>query len=265
MFGKKGLGAQPPRAPQDGYAYVDAHLARTMEPGSLGFAHAIGQKVFDSAYHALKDERGVRIENIVAMLASVAGQFCLVAVLEALREEGRQPTDIGMVTVAGADGHTYYFGDAPNRLLCEAEHSFVSLVFGAAHQHGGQVSLEMMRAEIGLVARRVGSSDFMALDLPAAHQVDSPLNWARAFTGFVVAEAGKQFREVIAEKMGRAPTDLGALQVPQFLMPRIVGFAVQQAIDVGHRSLDPTMLARIAMLCSLRSAKLDPEWVFGNP
>lgn len=261
MFGKKGLQAAPPAAPQDGYAWVDAHLSRYAQAGSLGFSQSLGLKLFDSAYNAMKSERGVRIEDIVAMLSSVAGQLCLFAVLEALREERRQPRDIGMVTILGNDGRTYHFGDAPNRLLCEAEHSFVSLVFGAAHQHGAKVDLDMVHAEMKTVAGRVGHADFLELDLPTTHSVDSPFNWVRIFTEFVIKATSEHFRKAVANMPMPIPPKTEA---PSLLMPRIVGFAVQQAIDVGHKSLDPTILAQIALACSLRTAKLDPRVFAGT-
>jgi hypothetical protein len=41
----------------------------------------------------------------------------------------------------------------------------------------------------------------------------------------------------------------------------VVGFALQQAVDVGRQSLDPMMIARIALACALRAAKIDPQRV----
>lgn len=261
MFGRKGISAPQPAAPLDGYAWVDQRLARYNQPGSDGFAHSLGLKLFDSSYQAMKGEHGVQIEAIIAMLSSVAGQLCLTAVLDALLDEGRQTPDIGMVTVRGDDGIFYFFGDAPNRLLCEASQSFVSLAFGAAHQHGAAVDIEMLHEEMKKVAQRVGTAGFFELDLPSGVSVDSPVNWARHFTRFVVETTGSHFREAVAHMPMRIPSDAHA---PSFLMPKIIGFAVQQAIDAGHRALDPTILARIAMSCSLRTAKLDPVWVQGE-
>lgn len=262
MFGRKGLQSSPSEPPpQDGYAWIDAHLARYNQPGSMEFAHALGLVLFDSAYHAMKNERGVRIEDIVAMLSSVAGHLCLNTVLDALRSENKRPQDIEMIEMRGHDGQRYFFGDAPNRLLCEAEASFISLVFGAAHQHGGRVSIEMLHAEMQHVAARAGKPDFLELDLPTANQVDSPLDWARHFTPFVQQAMAEHFRQHFKGTEAQALASGGP---PDFLKPRIVGFAVQQAIDSGHASLDPTMLAWIAMGCALRTAKLDPERVFAN-
>lgn len=197
--------------------------------------------LFDRAYQVMADERGVQIEAIVAMLASVGGHLCLTSVLDSLQEAKRTPESIEMVAGRGKDGELYYFGDAPNWLLCEAPYSIISLVFGAAHQHGAQVSLEMLHEEMKKVAERAGTEHFLELD-PQGPKVDSPLNWARLFTSFVKGS--------VMDGMA-----------PAFRLPIVVGFALQVAIDKGHQALDAMTLARIAMQCALRAAKLDPARV----
>jgi hypothetical protein len=250
MFGRKGLGGQPPAqppaqaaaAPQDGRQWAILHFQRNEQPGSLGYGQQIGLKLFDDAYNAMKDERGVRIESIVAMLASVGGYLALTAVLDALKAEGKAPQDIGMVVLRGNDGNIFYFGDAPNWLLCEAPHSLVSLLFGAAHANGAPVTIELLHEEMRNVAQRAGTPEFLDLPLPEEHRVDSPLNWAHHFTNFVTSSI----------KGGGTP---------DFWAPTVVGFALQQAIDVGRQSLDPMMIAKIALCCAVRAAKLDPARV----
>ncbi len=114
VFGRKGPGSpQPPAAPIDGRAWAQEHFKRNEQPGSMGYAHSIGLRLFDEAYHAMKSERGVRIEDIVAMLASVGGHLGLLAVLSALRDEKLGPDDIGMVVIRGHDGNIYYFETSP--------------------------------------------------------------------------------------------------------------------------------------------------------
>ena len=235
MFGRKGLGVTASAVPIDGREWVIQRLAPTDGPGSMEQAHAHGLKLFDDAYNLMKSDSGVRIEDITAMLASVGGQLCLAAVLDQLVQEGLTPQRISMAEVAGADGNTYYFGDAPNWLLCEAPYSLISLMFGAAHQFGAPVSLEMVHNEMRLLAQRVGSPEFIDLELPEAHATDSPIEWARAFTPMVRASV------------------LGGL-APPLRLPIVVGFALQQAIDVGRQSLDPMVIATIEMKCAMRSA-----------
>ena len=240
VFGRKGLSEGQPAVAIDGREWAKQHFARNEQPGSLGLAQSLGLKLFDAAYHAMKNERGVRIEDIVAMLASVGGHLCLTVVLDALREEGRTPDSVGMVVMRGNDGNIFYFGDAPNWLLCEGPHSLVSLLFGAAHQHGAPVSIEMLHDEMRAVAQRAGTPQFLELDLPPEHSVDSPIKWARHFTPLVTQSV-----------FGGA--------APRFWIPTIVGFALQQAVDAGRQSLDPMMIARIALGCAIRAAKIDPE------
>jgi len=243
VFGRKGSSEpQPPAAPRDGRAWAQEHFKRNEQPGSLGYAQSIGLKLFDEAYHAMKNERGVQIEAIVAMLASVGGHLSLMAVLNMLQLEQLGPDDIGMVVIRGHDGNIYYFGDAPNWMLCEAPHSLVSLLFGAAHEHGAPVSIEMLHEEMKLVAKRAGTPQFLGLDLPPEHQVDSPLNWARSFTPHVT-------------------NSIKAGGTPDFWAPVVIGFALQQAIDAGRQTIEPIMIARIALACALRAAKLDPQRV----
>lgn len=194
--------------------------------------------MFDDTYQLMKTDRGARIEDMAAMLGSVGGALCLAAVLERLEEARLTPQDIGMVMMRGDDGRTYYFGDAPNWLLCEAPYSLVSLLFGAAHGVGAPVSIDMLHDEMRVTAARAGKPDFLSLELPPEHEVDSPINWARTFLPFV--------RQSV----------MGGL-APGVRLPIVVGFALQQAIDVGRRSLDPMTIATIAMKCALRASKLD--------
>lgn len=245
VFGRKGVSnppAPPPASPEDGRAWVDGLFKRDERPGSMGYAQALGQRLFDDAYQAMKNDRGVRIEDMAAMLASVGGHLCLTGVLDALKQERRPPEDVGIVMVRGNDGNIFYYGDAPNWLLCEAPQSLISLVFGAAHQHGAPVSIDMLHDEMRLIAQRVGTPEFLELGLPQEHHVDSPISWARHFTPFVINSI----------KRGGTP-DLWA--------PVVIGFALQQAVDHGKEALDPMMVARIALACALRAAKIDPDRV----
>lgn len=268
MFGRKGVDQAPASpassSPQDGRAWVDHHLAKYDRPGAMEFAQALGLKLFDASYHAMKDERGVRIESIVAMLSSIGGFFCILPIQRALVDEGLLPADIGIVTMRGDDSRIYQFGDAPNRLLCEHPMSLISLVFGAAHQHGAAVSLDLMNAELAHVASRAGKPDYMVLELAPEHQVDAPDNWVRHFLPFVLDTlSGSFLSELERQGMPTPPANLPpeAKLPPAFLHARIAGFAIQQAIDVGHQSLNPTILATTAMQCAARTAKIDRSWI----
>ena len=240
VFGRKRVGTPAPPAPRDGRQWIIDRLQPTDQPGSMEQAQVRGLKLFDDAYGMMKTDRGARIEDMAAMLGSVGGHLCLTAVLGELTSGRMGPQDIDMAVVEGNDGHRYYFGDAPNWLLCEAPYSLISLLFGAANQFGAPVSLEMLQTDMALVAKRVGGPQFLDLELPHDHDVASPIEWARQFVPFV--------RNSV----------FGGL-APPVRLPAVVGFALQQAVDVGRHSLDPMLIATIAMKCAIRAAKIDPE------
>lgn len=242
VFGRKGVSTPQPPASPDGRHWIIGKLQPTDQPGSMEQAHAHGLKLFDDAYTIMKTDRGARIEDMAAMLGSVGGHLCLTAVLGELASDRMSRQDIDMAMVEGRDGHAYYFGDAPNWLLCEAPYSLISLLFGAASHFAAPVSLEMLHADMALVAQRVGGPQFLDLELPRDHEVASPIEWARQFTPFV--------RNSV----------LGGM-APPVRLPVVVGFALQQAVDVGRQSLDPMLIATIAMKCAIRAAKIDPERV----
>ena len=242
VFGRKGTGGPAEAVPIDGREWVKGLLLRTDRPGSMEQAQALGLELFDNAYQFMKDERGVRIEDLVALLGSVGGHFCLTAVLDRLSESRRTPQSIGMIVMAGNDGHTYYFGDAPNWLLCEAPYSLISLLFGAAHEHGAAVNIDMIHAEMRMLAQQVGTPQFLDLDLPESHVTDSVCNWVRVFAPIVKGTVLRGY-------------------APNVRLPIVVGFALQKAIDTGRHALDPMTIATIAMKCAMRASKIDPQWI----
>ena len=242
MFGRKGLGrspAEPPQPPQQGaergHQAVLEHLARAevSEPGIR--ERLAGGVLFDLALQLLNDERGVRVENLLAMLASVGGRQCLAPILQAAPPKATLE-QMGLLGVQGNDGQLYLFGDPPNRLLAESEDSLISLAFGAAQGLGAAVTLEMIHAEMKLVASRVGAAEFEMLDLPEAHWVDKPSNWARHFTPRIV-EA------------------LDTYRVPPMRRATAIGYAIQKVIDAGKSTLDPLTAARIVLQCATRTSK----------
>jgi hypothetical protein len=218
------------------------HLREREKDDPLIRVQVAGTVVFDLFVRMLRDENGrVRIEDLVAALASLGGHLCLVAVLDGLSEEGLKPADVGVLEVEARDGHRYYFGDEPNRLLLESSTSLLSLVLGAAHHHGAPVSLEMVHEVMGRTAERVGADEFAKPDVPGEHQSAlPPFEWVRH---------GRQ-------KLGEA---LDLYEVPPRARPTAVGFALQRAIDEGREALDPFLAAKIAIECSVPMAKVDPR------
>jgi hypothetical protein len=224
-----------------GHQAVLRHLREREDKEPLIRAQVAGTVVFDLFVGMLRDERGrVRIEDLIAALASLGGHLCLIAVLDTLKAERLAPAEVGMLEVEASDGHRYYFGDEPNRLLLESGASLLSLVLGAAHHHGAPVSLEMVHEAMRRTAERVGTAAFGKIELRDEHQPAlSPFDWVR------------HGRLKIVEA-------LDLYDVPALSRPAAVGFALQRAIDEGRDALDPLVAAKIAIECAVPMAKVDP-------
>ena len=227
---------------QPGHQAVLQQLSEHEREEPLIRAQVAGTVVFDLFTRILREESGrVRIEDLIAALASLGGHLCIVAVLDTLNERRLEPAQIGMLEVEGRDGHRYYFGDEPNRLLLESETSLLSLVLGVAHHYGAPVSLELVHETMRRTSDRVGTPEFGKPELPEAHQPAlSPFEWV---------------------KNGRRPIveGLDLYEVPPLSRPTTVGFALQRAIDQGREALAPLIAAKIAIECAVPMAKVDPQ------
>ncbi len=203
------------------------------EPGAR--ERLAGAVVFDLALQLLNDDRGVRLENLFAMLASVGGQQCIAPIVYSAAADARFE-DLGLLAVQGKDGGLYLFGDPPNRLLLESEDSLLSLAFGAAQALGAPVTMAMIEDELKRVASIVGSATFEELDLPSQHMVDRPTEWARVF-GTKILEA------------------LDLYRVPPMRRATAIGYAIQKAFDAWAQNLDPFIAAKIVLQCACRTSK----------
>ncbi len=243
IFGRKNVaaptGPTPPSKKVDknpGHQAV-LHQLREEEKSDPGVRERLaGAVIFDLSCQLLNSERGVRMEDLLAMLASVAGQECIAPIL-ARATMGTTPQQLGLTVIKGNDGRYYFFGDPPNRLLAESSDSVISLAFGAAQALGAPVTVEMIGDEMAKVAKRVGGPDFETLDLPPEHMTDRPTEWARVF------------RAKLAEA-------LDLYEVPPMRRACAIGYAIQKAMNAGRDTLDPMMAAQIVLQCATRTAKV---------
>lgn len=221
---------------QPGHQAVLRHLLER-EKSEPGIREKLaGSILYDFTYDLMKDDRGVRIENMIAMLASVAGQQCIAPILDAGGPDVTME-QLGLTVVKGKDGRFYFFGDPPNRLLIESPDALLSLAFGAAQSLGAPVTIEMIREEMGKVASRVGGPDFETLDLPPQNMVDRPTEWARVFTPKLLP-----------------PLDL--YEVPPMRRATAIGYTLYQAILASKDNVGPLLAAQIALQCATRTSKV---------
>jgi hypothetical protein len=248
LFGRKkpgppsgGSGDNPKDQP--GHQAVLRHLA-DKEKEEPGFREQVAAGIlFDLAYPLVQDERGVRIENLLAMLASVGGQQCLAPIIAAAPPNATLE-QMQLMGIKGNDGRLYLFGDPPNRLLLESADSLLSLTFGAAQHLGAPVTMEMIHEEMKKVASSAGGAEYEVLDLPAANMVDKPSEWVRGFNAKIV-EA------------------LDLYEVPPLRRATAIGYTIQKALEMGqraaatgHADLDPLTAARIVLQCATRTSKV---------
>ena len=196
-------------------------------------AHEIYQRVFK----ALQGERGVHLESLLGILGSLAGYACQVAVrLKAVNEGMHEQARL--VRVDGDNGGIYWFGDALNAPLLQAEHSVWSLAAGGA-QAAGLGALPDVDAIIRHVSLTVGTETFgIPRGEAAAHLPAPPAQIVRAFWS------------------GLRPILRDTCKNPMH-WPVAIGIALQRAIEQGAGALPPDEALRLVMECAIPMAKLD--------
>lgn len=136
-----------------------------MLPLKMG-AREINQRVAQT----LQDARGVRVENVLTVLAALAGYACQVKLHAQAFAAAGQAQDIFQIHQT-ADGKRYYLGNALNQALIEDEYSLWRLAAGAA-QHLGVTQMPDLEELFAHVANSMEEGNFGVPRLPAANQPD---------------------------------------------------------------------------------------------
>ena len=175
------------------------------------------------------------MEDVLAILASAGGFSCLLAALSDPSPEAQ------LTVITGKDGHSYFFGDIPNRYLIESQLGLLNLAMGAAQGCGGKVSLDMVYQTMRHVASTVGGENFGAPRLPEENRPgDLPFNYVR-FLWPKILDALKLY------------------EVQPTQWPATIGMALSRAIEAGKDIIDPTLAARVVIECAVPMAKIDPK------
>ena len=196
-----------------------------------------GKEIFDRMVGGLKDERGVHIESLLALLGALAGYACQFSVREQNTKSGAKSPVSGLAIATGADGRKYYFGDALNKSLAEDRYSVWSLTAGTVEQLGKP--LPDLTDIFKHVAATVGSAQFGIPRLPEGHGTgDLPINYLKAIWPKILPVAWRFCDE---------PAHL----------PMVFGLAIQNAILMAKDVIDPTLAGTIAMECAVPMSKVD--------
>jgi len=235
IFGRKKTSEQSP-----GHAAVLRTLNEKDKTDPNARLQLAGAVVFDMVCRIIQNERGTRIDDVLAILGATGGFSCIVSTMSVLTEANVTIQEAGLAVVKGADNQIYYFGDVPNKALLESKFSLLSLTLGAAHSLGAQVSLDLVHDTLKHVASTVGGAQFGIPILPEGHQPgDLPINY--------VKHLWPKIREA-----------LDTYEVPATRYHMALGFAIYKAIEAGKDAIDPLLAARIVTECAVPMAKLDP-------
>lgn len=196
-------------------------------------AHAIYSRVFD----ALRGDRGVNVEAMLGILASLAGYACQVAVRLRAQREGFDE-HARLVRIDGIDGRRCWAGDALEAPLRASPYSVWSLAAGGA-QAAGLTALPSLDPIVEHVAGSVGGAGFgiprgdAAARLPAPPERLVRLFWS-----------------------GVRPILLDTCRDPMH-WPLALGIALQRAIEQGASALPPHDALLLVMECALPMARID--------
>jgi hypothetical protein len=221
-------------------ANESASEALAIDPELYARARAAADLIGPGVMAIATGERGVHVESMLVALGAVAGYGCQVAARLAppeavLADPGKTP----WAQVTGADGRTYFFGDAVNHYLLEAPASFWGVAAGIIGQRSARPvpdPFEIVRH----VAETVGGAGFGAIRFPpgtsAAH---SPWEYLGALWPDV--------RDRLDES-GLAPGD----------WPLGFGIAAQIALFAAQEVIEPTVALAMLMETAVAMAKVDP-------
>jgi hypothetical protein len=232
LFGRKKPDPQPGGA---------GSATRTIDPALHARAKATADLIGPGIMGIASGERGVHVESMFVALGAVAGYGCQIAARLAppqviIADPGRTP----WAEARGADGKTYYFGDAPNHYLLEAPDSFWNVAAGIIGQIGTQ-PVPDHREIAAHVAATVGGPEFGAIRFPpgtsAAH---APWDYLTALWPEV---------RVRLDQGGLAPTE----------WPVGFGITAQIALLAAEEIIEPAAGLAITMEAAVAMAKVDPS------
>lgn len=244
-FGRKTVAPGPVQEEHPALRAVANAAQDLRREDPLAAARMGAKELFHRVYHMMKDDRGVHIESLLAVLGSLGGFACIAALMQMLDETGETLDSVGVLVVEGKDGSRYFFGDAPNHSLLESRLSIWSLTAGMA-EHLGASYLPDPSPILRHVAASVGSAEYGIPRWPESHKAgDLPINY--------VTHLWPALKPLVDQFCAR-PSE----------WPILFGLAIQEAMQIGKDALDPVIAATIVIECAAPMAKIDPSRISGR-
>jgi len=196
-----------------------------------------GKEIFQRLLRGLKDDRGVHVESLLCALGSLAGYSCQANLRAQAVAKGMDET-AALMTISGANGKNYFFGDPLNQALAESKYSVWSLAAGAA-QHNGCTNLPDINGIFAHVTETVGTDSFGVPRFPEGHNAgDLPINYLKALWPALFP---------VVKMFCKEPLE----------WPFLFGVAIQEALDVGKQAVAPDVALLIVMEAAVPMSKVD--------
>lgn len=223
--------AKPTRSPAQ-EALLRAIAEKRAEDPLIG-AKLGAKEIVQWLFAVMKNEKGVHIESLLAVLGALAGYSCQASVRA---RQGRA----AFVVADGADGKKYFFGDALNKPLAEDKYSVWGLAAGAAQKNGCE-TLPDLAGIFKHSAESVGGKAFGIPRLPANHQPgDTPINFLKVLWPKALP---------ILEDFCAGPSE----------WPILLGLSIQDVIFQAKGVIDPRLALEIVMECAIPMSLSDAK------
>lgn len=243
MFGRRK--PPPPERPAEplespGTQALMRHVQSQLAQKPLLGAQLAGEEMFQNIIAMVKNERGVQVEVLAAILGGLAGRACLIAGLSG--QSGTDPTlnKLTLNTINTKDGGTYLAGDAINWQLAERQYSVFALITGYLRSVGEPIP-DAHEYFAHSAQSLGGPTSGVPRFAPGTGVPSTPLEYADALWANV------------SGSLRRYAPD------PQ-LWPTSYGIAIQKMLELAKTAgLDLQVLVRIVMDSALAVSKVPPK------
>jgi hypothetical protein len=207
------------------------------ESDPLVGAKAAAEEIFQRLLAAMKTDRGVHVESLLCALGALAGYACQ-ANLRAQAVAKGLPETAAFMTVKGADGKNYFFGDPLNEALVQSQYSVWTLAAGAA-QNAGATALLDIHEIFAHTAQVVGGEQFGVPRLPENYRpADLPINYLAKLWPALFP---------IVKLLCPTPVD----------WPIAYSLAIHKAIEAGKGVIHPEVALSIVMEAAVPMSKVE--------
>lgn len=220
-----------------------ASVVRQKNP--LAGAQVGANELLHKLMEGMKDDRGVDILQLLAILGSLAGFSCQMTVRKALVESGKLSEKEALVRVTTKDGSVYYYGDPQNELLFTARYSVWNIVGGGVEEAGAKVTANAGEMA-GYISASIGADHFGIPRIPQAQNFkEAPWHCLEPLWPIV---------DPLLQRFCSTPS----------LWPIMISMAAQRALVMGKGVIDPSSAFSLVMESAIAASKIDPQRVLSD-